>query len=592
MQRHQGMSRVEEQIGKLLVEGGFITQGNLDEASKTVREESTSLRNALIAKGYIADETYSTFLSMQTRVPLIDLRQVTVTEEAVRLVPEDVARNYNVLPLMIEGDSLRVAMDDLQNMDAINTLTTVTGYRIRPRLPSHGTVEELLGQYYRSAPQMAQQLESILGPNEEATQPVIATDQPQAQPQRATPAVVATRAVAQPLVQDEVGRAPVVQAINMLISQAVKDRASDIHIEPTEGNVRIRYRIDGVLHEAASLPKGVQAALTSRVKVMARMDIAERRRPQDGSFALNIAGEDVDFRVASIETAHGEKVVLRILNKGTSVLSLSDLGFQPDTLQSFNQVIGSPFGMILVSGPTGSGKTTSLYATMLGLDSKSQNIMTIEDPIEYHFDGINQTQVNEQAGLTFAGGLRGLLRLDPDVILVGEIRDKETAAVAAQGALTGHLVLSSIHANDAASALTRLVDLGVEPFLATSAIIGTIGQRLVRKLCSYCRTTTAVTPAEVAAYQHEMEEMVTQFYIGRGCNMCSRSGYSGRIGVFEVMPMTDNIRTMVNGGSSASELRAEAIRGGMVTMRRDGMLKAKDGITTPREVMRNVFTFL
>jgi type II secretory ATPase GspE/PulE/Tfp pilus assembly ATPase PilB-like protein len=221
--------------------------------------------------------------------------------------------------------------------------------------------------------------------------------------------VVATRAVAQPLVQDEVGRAPVVQAINMLISQAVKDRASDIHIEPTEGNVRIRYRIDGVLHEAASLPKGVQAALTSRVKVMARMDIAERRRSQDGSFALNIAGEDVDFRVASIETAHGEKVVLRILNKGTSVLSLSDLGFQPDTLQSFNQVIGSPFGMILVSGPTGSGKTTSLYATMLGLDSKSQNIMTIEDPIEYHFDGINQTQVNEQAGLTFAGGLRGLL---------------------------------------------------------------------------------------------------------------------------------------------------------------------------------------
>jgi general secretion pathway protein E len=522
---------------------------------------------------------------MQTRVPLIDLRQVAVAPDAVRLIPEDVARRYNVLPLMIEGDSLRVAMDDPQNMDAINTLTTVTGYRIRPRLPSHGTVESLLGQYYRSTPQMVQQLESILKTPEEAE------PQRQDRPQAAA-AVAAAPAAAAPLIQDEVGRAPVVQAINMLITQAVKDRASDIHIEPTEENVRIRYRIDGVLHNAANLPKGVQAALISRVKVMAKMDIAERRRPQDGHFNLNVGGEEVDFRVASIETAHGEKVVLRILNKGTAVLSMSDLGFLPDTLQVYNKLLSSPFGMILVSGPTGSGKTTSLYASLMSLDSKSQNIMTIEDPIEYHFEGINQTQVNEQAGLTFAAGLRGILRLDPDIILVGEIRDHETATVAAQAALTGHLVLSSIHANDAASAITRLIDLGVEPFLVTSAVVGSVGQRLVRKLCSYCKTPSAVTPAEVAAYQNEVGEMVTQFYAGRGCNMCSRSGFAGRIGVFEVMPMSHPVRTMINAGAPASELRVEAIKNGMVTMRRDGMLKAKDGLTTPREVMRNVFTLL
>ena len=280
----------------------------------------------------------------------------------------------------------------------------------------------------------------------------------------------------------------------MVINQAVTDRASDIHIEPGEDGVRIRYRIDGVLHDAALLPKGVQSALTSRVKVMAKMDIAERRKPQDGQFALKVGSEDVDFRVATIETSHGEKVVMRILNKSTSVFSLTELGFQPNTRDTYTQLLDSPYGMVLVSGPTGSGKTTTLYASLLRLDATSQNIMTIEDPIEYHFNGINQTQVNEQAGMTFATGLRGLLRLDPDIMLVGEIRDNETASVASQAALTGHLVLTTIHANDSASAITRLVDLGVEPFLVTSAVIGSVAQRLVRRLCSYCKTPSAVTP--------------------------------------------------------------------------------------------------
>ena len=486
MARNRGISRTEQQIGKLLVEGGFITQENLDEAVAVVPREGITLREALVSKGVIAEETYSTFLSIQTRVPLVDLRQVSVSEDAIRLVPEDVARWFNVLPLMIEAGSLRVAMDDPQDTDAINTLSTVTGHRIRPRLPSHGSVADLVGQHYRSAPHMVEQLESILGGPRETPSA--------AQPQAAGAPAVAAAPAQEGLVPEEVGRVPVVQALDMIITQAVRDRASDIHIEPTEESVRVRYRIDGVLHNAATLPKGVQSALVSRIKVLARMDIAERRRPQDGHFAMTVSGEDVDFRVASIETANGEKVAMRILNKSANIFSMADLGFQPDTLRIYNQLLESPFGMILVSGPTGSGKTTTLYASLLRLDAMVNNIMTIEDPIEYHFQGINQTQVNDQAGITFAGGLRGLLRLDPDMMLVGEIRDHETASVAAQAALTGHLVLTSIHANDASSAITRLVDLGVEPFLVTSAVIGSVAQRLVRKLCSYCRTPTAVTP--------------------------------------------------------------------------------------------------
>ena len=426
------------------------------------------------------DDTYRSFLSIQTRVPLVDLRQVNVSEDAVRLVPEDVARHYNVLPLMLDGDSLRVSMDDPQDTDAINTLATVTGYRIKPRLPTQGSVTSLLEQHYRSAPQMVQQIESILSiPGEPSAQ-----GQPQATP---TLTIAAAPSPEPLLAPADVGRAPVVQALKMIITQAVKDRASDIHIEPIATGVRIRYRIDGVLHNAVTLPKGVHSALVSRVKVMSGMDIAERRKPQDGHFSDTLDGQEVDFRVASIETAHGEKVVMRILNKGTSVYSLVALGFQPDPLQTYNQLLASPFGLVMVSGPTGSGKTTSLYASLLQLDSSSLNITTIEDPIEYNFEGINQTQVNEQAGITFASGLRGIMRLDPDIILVDEIRDTETASVGLQAALTGHLVLTTIHANDAASAITRLVDLGVEPFLVTSAVVGSVAQRLVRKLCTYCR---------------------------------------------------------------------------------------------------------
>jgi general secretion pathway protein E len=383
-----------------------------------------------------------------------------------------------------------------------------------------------------------------------------------------------------------------VQAVDMMLAQAVRDRASDIHIEPQEDCVLVRNRIDGVLHEAVRLPLGVHTAILTRIKVLSNLNIAERRRPQDGQFGATIGDKKIDFRVATVEGAHGEMAVLRVLDKSMLVIKLPELGMTPATLQPFERLLTSPFGMILVNGPTGSGKTTTLYSALQKLDAKERNIMTIEDPIEYSFRGIQQIQVNRQAGITFPVGLRAIMRLDPDVILVGEIRDAETANTAVQAAITGHLVLSSIHANDAVSALIRLIDMGVEPFLVTSAVIGSLSQRLVRRVCPYCRNMVEVPTAEAMAFAAEMGETRTQFQVGRGCNFCSRSGYLGRVGVYELLTLSDTLRKMVMKGTSANELKEVAIKEGMIAMRRDGMQKVGDGLTTPLEIMRNVFTIL
>jgi general secretion pathway protein E len=328
----------------------------------------------------------------------------------------------------------------------------------------------------------------------------------------------------------------------------------------------------------------------TRIKVMSNLNIAERRRPQDGQFGITVGDRQVDFRVATIESDYGEMAVLRVLDKSMLLIKLSDLGMNPTVLQPFERLLRSPFGMILVNGPTGSGKTTTLYAALQQLDSASRNIMTIEDPIEYRFRGINQIQVNRQAGITFAAGLRTIMRLDPDIILVGEIRDQETAVTAVQAAITGHLVLSSIHANDSVSALLRLIDMGVEPFLVTSAVVGSLSQRLVRKVCPYCRHEAEVSPSDAAAYEGVMAEGKSKFVMGRGCNFCSRSGFLGRLGVYELLTVSDDLRKMVMKGVSATELKEQAITEGLVTMPRDGMQKVKDGLTAPGEVVRSVFT--
>jgi general secretion pathway protein E len=389
---------------------------------------------------------------------------------------------------------------------------------------------------------------------------------------------------------DDIAEAPVVRAIDLLIRQAVRDRASDVHIEPQEDYLRIRYRIDGILHETLRLPLAVHPTLISRLKIMAGLNIAERRRPQDGQITFPLGDRSVDIRMASINTVYGEQVVLRILDKSFAFRALPEIGFRHETLAQYQNMLKAPFGMILISGPTGSGKTTTLYASVNQMDNIGRNTITIEDPVEYRFGDINQVQINTQAGLTFAAGLRACMRLDPDVILVGEIRDAETAQIAVQAALTGHLVLSSIHANDTASVIFRLIDLGVEPFLVASALVGVVAQRMTRQVCPHCAHVVPAKPEEALAYEEEMGEKKEEFVYGSGCNFCANTGYLGRTAIFEVMTTTESIRRMMLTSNSADDIRAQAYKDGMMSLWHDGMLKVQQGITTPFEVQRNVYS--
>lgn len=553
-------------LGQILVEGAFITPGELQAALDAARSTGKKLGEVLVEQGKIAPETLATTLSFQLSVPVVDLKQFRIQPEALRLIPEEMAREHNVLPLALQDDSLTVAMDEPQDIRLLDTLAAISRRSIRPVIPLHGGLRDAIRASYTLTPRIQETVSHIVGPG-------------------------TARIAPEPLLRAEtISQAPVVRAVEMIISQAVADRASDIHIEPQEDGLRIRYRIDGILHDVVSLPPGVQAALLSRIKVLADMNIAERRRPQNGQFTSTINGREVDFRVATIETHYGEMMVVRVLDRSLSLFQLNELGMLPEALDVYQRVLQSPFGMVLISGPTGSGKTTTLYGSVNQLNVKEHNIMTIEDPIEYHFKNINQIQVNRQAGIDFASGLRAIMRLDPDTILVGEIRDTETATTAIQAALTGHLVLTSIHANDAVGALLRLMDLGVEPFLAVSGVIATLAQRLVRRVCPYCRVILPAPAAEAMAYQAEMQEMRTDFYYGRGCNFCSHTGFLGRIGVFEVLPLTDQIRQLITRQAPAPDIKAAALREGMITMRRDGMIKARTGLTTPAEVVRNVFS--
>jgi general secretion pathway protein E len=389
---------------------------------------------------------------------------------------------------------------------------------------------------------------------------------------------------------EAIAQAPVVRAIDLLIKQAVRDRASDVHIEPQEDKLRVRYRIDGILNEVMTLPLTVHAPLLSRVKIMASLNIAERRRPQDGQITFDMGDREVDIRVATSNTIFGEMAVLRILDKAFAFMPLPEIGFLPNTLGRYMTMLKTPFGMILISGPTGSGKTTTQYASVNTLDSVGRKIITIEDPVEYHFSNINQMQVNPTANVTFATGLRATMRLDPDVILVGEIRDSETAQISTQAALTGHLVLSSVHANDTVSTVIRMIDLGIEPFLISSALIGVIAQRMVRRVCPYCSGPTEVAPDEREAYEQEMGEKRTEFIIGTGCNFCAGTGYLGRTGIFEVLTISEAIRRIIVKDANSDEIRQQANTEGMVSLWHDGMLKVKEGITSPYEIMRNVFS--
>ena len=566
--------QAKKKIGDILLEGAFITPEQLQSALEISSQTRKRVGEILVEQGAITPETLATVLSFQLNVPIVDLNQFKIRPEALQLISENLAREYGVLPLSLDGDTLTVAMEEPQDLEALDTLSAIARKKIKPVIPLHGKIREAIDGNYKLTTQIKRQVSEVArGVNgRSAPEPAV------------TP--------------DAIAQAPIVRALEMIIEQGIKDRASDIHIEPQEDELQVRYRIDGILHPAVSLPLGVHAALVSRVKVLAGMNIAERRRPQDGQFSLRIGEREVDFRVATAETHCGELMVMRVLDRSVSVHKLGDLGLQTGSLQAYERMLQSPYGMILVSGPTGSGKTTTLYASVNRLDATTRNIITIEDPIECRLKNINQIQVNRAADITFAAGLRAIMRLDPDVILVGEIRDAETASVAVQSALTGHLVLTSIHANDSVSAILRLIDFGIEPFVVTSAVIGAVGQRLVRRVCPHCRQMLAATPEErgfeglrssAVAYQQEMAELRTDFYYGQGCNFCSRTGYLGRIGVFEVLSMSEQVRALLAKQALASEIKEEALRDGMITMRRDGMLKARDGLTTPSEVVRNVF---
>ena len=556
-------------LGATLLKGAFISEAELRTAQEMAVGSNKKLAEVLLEQGLIDSEVLASVLSLKYGVPVVNLARFDIQPEAIALVPEQVAREHRILPVSVDGDTLTVATEDPHDFRAVNALASLTRKRIVTVIPVGMKLEKAIDGNYKLTSQIEQQVNlSQLANLKVETE---------------TGDISEAEALKQ---------APVVQAVDMMLTQAVRDRASDIHIEPQEDCLLVRNRIDGVLHDAVRLPSGVHTAILTRIKVLANLNIAERRRPQDGQFGATLGNKRVDFRVATVEGAHGEMAVLRVLDKSMLLIKLPELGMTPSVLQPFERLLASPFGMILVNGPTGSGKTTTLYSALQKLDAKERNIMTIEDPIEYSFKGINQIQVNRQAGITFPVGLRAIMRLDPDVILVGEIRDAETATTAVQAAITGHLVLSSIHANDAVSALIRLIDMGVEPFLVTSAVIGSLSQRLVRKVCPYCRQITEVPAAEAMAYATATGETRDKFSVGRGCNFCSRSGFLGRLGVYELLTLSDSMRKALMKGSSASELKEQAIKESMIPMGRDGMQKVKDGLTAPGEVMRNVFTIL
>ena len=560
-------SGLGEDLAEMLVKAERLSREQLEHASRIAQRQGREVEEVLFEQGLVGPGDVAAAVSLHLNVPIIGLKRHVVQPSALQLVPEQTARRYNLIPLDVIGDSLLVVMADPGDIQAVEYVATQAKMRVQPAVGLVSEIREAIDLNYRASGEIERHISEFTSPSSG----------------RVDDAGV-------DLSEDLVADTPIVRTVELLISQAVKDRASDIHIEPQEERLRVRYRIDGVLHDIMSLPRSASEAVVSRLKVVAGMNIAERRRPQDGQLSLQVEDREVDIRAATCATACGETMVLRILDKSKSLFTLPELGFLPEALKRYREMLKSPFGMILVGGPTGSGKTTTLYASINDLDRNERNILTIEDPIEYRFIDIKQIQVNAKAGITFASGLRAIMRLDPDIILVGEIRDVDTARTAIQAALTGHLVLSSIHANDAVGVLFRLMDLGVEPYLLSSALVGVVAQRMVRRVCHHCREPYQPSLEERVVYDEELGQGEVTFYAGTGCNLCAGTGYLGRIGVFEVLALREEVRRMLLKGASAGEIKGQALREGMASLRRDGMLKVREGTTTAREVVRNVFS--
>ncbi|MEX1252800.1 MAG: ATPase, T2SS/T4P/T4SS family [Dehalococcoidia bacterium] len=560
----QVLAPQQKKLGEMLIEAGLLSRQELEPAIAEARKRQVRLGDYLVEEGLVQAADVAGTLSRQLGLPIVDLKSHRIQPEALLLVPEGYARQNDLIPVELKDGRLVVAMADPGNIQVLEDLENRARMDIQATVGIPSDIRGAINRSYRASGAIEEQISRVVPA--------------QAQPEDEAPG------------GDMVAQNPIVRTVELLLEQAVRDRASDIHLEPQEAGLRVRYRIDGILHDAETLPLGVTRPLLSRLKVLAGMNIAERRRPQDGQFSVQVESKDVDFRAATSDSVHGEMMVLRVLDKALSLFDLTDLGFSPESLALYTRMLRAPFGMILVGGPTGSGKTTTLYASVNQLDRRTRNVVTIEDPIEYIFEDITQIQVNPRADITFASGLRSIMRLDPDVILVGEVRDGEAASMATQAALTGHLVLSSIHANDAVGVLFRLVDLGVEPYLISSALVGMVSQRMVRRICQHCRQLARVPAEGQLVYQEELGERPDQLYYGAGCNICAGTGYLGRTGVFEVMAPSEELRRLYLRGETSGTLRGRAIAEGMITMRRDGMLKVQQGITTPDEVIRNIFS--
>jgi type IV pilus assembly protein PilB len=555
--------RKPKQLGQILLEEGLLTQEQLDRALEQHRNTPKSLGRVLIDLGFIRERDLVKALAQQVGLDFVDLSEYSIDAASTTLLPEQLARRYRALPIGEQDGKLLVAMSDPANVFALDDIRSVTGRSVQPLVATAQDVEQAINKYS----QIGDQVEAIASEASEALDPGTEGD-----------------------VEAALEDAPIVRLVNAIMTQAVSDRASDVHIEPMEKDVRIRFRVDGVLHEVMHSPKNIQNGLISRLKVMAELNIAEKRVPQDGRIGMKVANRQLDLRVATLPTVFGEKIVIRILDKTQALLQLSDLGFHRHAFERFEEAFRKPYGALLVTGPTGSGKSTTLYATLNILNGEDRNIITVEDPVEYRLAGVNQIQVNMKAGLTFASALRSILRADPDIVLIGEIRDRETAMISIEAALTGHLVLSTLHTNDAPSAITRLTEMEVETFLVASAVDCVVAQRLARKLCDRCHQAYRPEPQELieAGVAEERVGDVKELFRPVGCGSCANTGYRGRMGLYEVMGMSEEIERMTVERASSDAIRSVAIKQGMLTLRDDGLDKAISGQTSIEEIARVV----
>ncbi len=565
------------QLGEILLKSNIITQEQLDKALQEQKATGGRLGEHLIKLGYCTEDDILDCLSQQYGVPSINLRNFEIDESIIRLIPADVVRKYQFIPVSKTGATLTVAMNDPTNVFAMDDITFITGYRVEPVVASEGALREAIDRYYGTTHsiELKKVIDDLSSVEEAAALEVLEEEEE---------LDVAT-------LEAGAEEAPVVRLVNLILTDAIKRGASDIHLEPYERSYRVRFRIDGILYEIMNPPMKLKEAITSRIKILSKLDIAEKRLPQDGRIKLKmkLSGKrkELDFRVSTIPTLHGEKVVLRLLDKENLQLDMTKLGFEKPSLKKFEEAIFRPYGMVLVTGPTGSGKTNTLYSAISRINTTEVNIMTAEDPVEFQLPGVNQVQMKESIGLNFAAALRSFLRQDPNIVLVGEIRDFETAEIAIKAALTGHLVLSTLHTNDAPSTINRLMNMGIEPFLVATSVNLICAQRLVRRICSKCKEPEDVPiQALLNVGFSEAEATEIQIYHGRGCDICNNTGYKGRVGLFEVMKVTDDVRELILSGASAVELRRKAIEEGMITLRQSGLQKIKEGVTTIEEVVR------